>query len=68
MKRLGTVPVPSADRMKVELAELGIRKEQLLTEYRSVQRTEKEYETIKQNVDMLLSQPDRQEQQRHELE
>ncbi len=68
LKRLGAVPVPSADRMKAKLAELGIRKEQLLTEYRSVQRTEKEYETIKQNVDMLLSQPDRQEQQRHELE
>lgn len=68
LKRLGAVPVPSADRMKAELAELGTRKEQLLTEYRSVQRTEKEYETIKQNVDMLLSQPERQEQQRHELE
>lgn len=68
LKRLGAVPVPSADRMKAELTELGSRKEQLLIDYRTAQNAVREFETIKQNVDMLLSQPGRQEQQRHELE
>ncbi len=68
LKRLGAVPVPSTERMKVELAELSTKKEQLLSEYRTAQSTEREYETIKQNVDMLLSQPSYQEQQGHELE
>ena len=69
LKKLGAVPVPSAERMEKELAALTEQKERLLAEYKAARSGTKEYETIKQNVDALLSVPKEQEQQRrHELE
>ena len=69
LKKLGAVPVPSAERMEKELAALTEQKERLTAEYRSARSEAQEYETIKQNVDALLSVPKEQEQQRrYELE
>ena len=58
-----------AERMEKELAALTDQKDQLMAEYRSARSEAQEYETIRQNVDALLSVPKEQEQQRrHELE
>lgn len=62
MKRLGAVPLPTAESMKAELATLNVKKEMLLSEYKTARSEAQEYETIKQNVDMLLSVPVEQEQ------
>ena len=55
LKRLGAVPLPTAESMKAELAALNAKKETLLAEYKTARSEAQEYETIKQNVDMLLS-------------
>ena len=69
LKKQGAVPLPSTESMKKELAELTAKKDALLAEYRSARNEAQEYETIRQNVDALLSVPKEQEQQkRHELE
>ena len=69
LKKLGAVPLPSTESMKKELAELAAKKDTLLAEYRAARSEAQEYETIRQNVDALLSVPKEQEQQkRHELE
>ncbi len=69
LKRMGAVPLPSTESMKKELAELTAKKDSLLAEYRIARSGVQEYETIRQNVDALLSVPKEQEQQkRHELE
>lgn len=69
LKQLGAVPVPATESMKKELAELTARKDLLLAEYRTARSEAQEYETIRQNVDALLSVPKEQEQtRRHELE
>ena len=69
LKKLGAVPLSSAERMEKELSELTAKKEALLAGYRAARSEAREYETIRQNVDALLSVPKEQEQQRrHELE
>lgn len=69
LKKMGAVPLPATEGMKKELAELTARKDTLLAEYRTARSEAQEYETIRQNVDALLSVPKEQEQQkRHELE
>ena len=69
LKKMGAVPLPSAERMEKELSELTARKEMLLAGYKAARSEAKEYETIKQNVDTILSVPREQEQQKHhELE
>ena len=69
MKKLGAVPLPSTEGMKKELADLAARKDALYAEYTAARSGAKEYETIKQNVDLLLSVPKEQEQaRRRELE
>ena len=69
LKKLGAVPLPSAERMEKELSELTTKKDMLLAGYRAARSEAQEYETIRQNVDALLSAPEKQEQQRkHELE
>lgn len=69
LKRMGAVPLPSTERIKTEIARLTERKETLLLEYRSARSEAREFETIKQNVDALLSVPEPQEPQRkQELE
>lgn len=64
LKRLGAVPLPTAESMRAELAELNGRKEKHLAEYKAARAEAGEYETVKQNVDMLLSSPKDQEQQK----
>ena len=55
--------------MEKELSKLTARKEALLAGYRAARSEVREYVTIRQNVDVLLSAPQEQEQQRkHELE
>ena len=69
LKRLGAVPLPSTERMEKELAALTEQKDRLMGEYRTARSRVQEYETVKQNVDALLSVPKEQEQQkRYELE
>ena len=64
LKRLGAVPLPTAESMKAELVALNAKKEKLLAEYKAAKVEAGEYETVKQNVDMLLSSPKEQEQQK----
>lgn len=55
--------------MKTELTNLAAEKERLLAEYKAARTEAQEYETVKQNVDALLTVPKEQEQQRrYELE
>lgn len=69
LKRLGAVPLPTTESMKTELANLSAEKERLLAEYKTARTEAQEYDTVKQNVDALLTVPKEQEQQRrHELE
>ena len=50
--------------MKAELEGLSARKAALQTELRKIQREEKEYDTLRQNVDALLERPKEQKQHR----
>lgn len=59
LKRLGTVPLPTTESMKTELANLNAEKERLLAEYKAARAEAQEYETVKQNVDGLLTVPKR---------
>ena len=69
LKHLGAVPLPTTESMKTELANLSAEKERLLAEYKAARTEAQEYDTVKQNVDALLTVPKKQEQQRrHELE
>ena len=69
LKRLGAVPLPTTENMKTELANLNAEKERLLAEYKAARTEAQEYDTVKQNVDALLTVPKEQEQQRrYELE
>ena len=57
LKRLGAVPLPTMESMKTELANLNAEKERLLTEYKTARTEAQEYDTVKQNVDALLTVP-----------
>ena len=59
LKRLGAVPLPTTESMKTELANLNAEKERLLAEYKAARAEAQEYETVKQNVDGLLTVPKR---------
>ena len=67
LKRLNAVPLPSAEKLNTELAALASKKETLLMEYKTIRAEAQEYETVKQNVDALLSVPKEQEQEKHKL-
>ena len=69
LKRLGAVPLSPTERIEKELAVLTEQKNRLMAEYRAARSGVQEYETVKQNVDALLSVPKEQKQQkRYELE
>ena len=69
LKRLGAVPLPTTESMKTELANLNAEKERLLAEYKAARAEAQEYETVKQNVDALLTVPKEQVQKQvNELE
>jgi predicted transcriptional regulator len=55
--------------MKAELAALNAKKEKLLAEYKTARSEAQEYETVKKNVDTLLSVPKDDEPKRtHHIE
>lgn len=58
LKKMGAVPLPSTESMKTELDALAGKKDTLLAEYRAARSQAQEYETIRKNVDALLSVPD----------
>ena len=63
------MPLPTTESMKTELATLNAEKERLLAEYKAARAEVQEYETVKQNVDALLTVPKEQEQNKyHEIE
>lgn len=69
LKRLGAVPIPSADRVEAELSELAARKDTLYAGYNASKQQLREMETIKQNIDSLLPVQKEQEPKRsHEIE
>ena len=64
IKKAGLTKLPSSEKLKAELEGLSARKTALQTELRKIRREEKEYDTLRQNVDALLERPKEQEQQR----
>lgn len=61
--------MPTTESMKTELANLNAEKERLLAEYKAARAEAQEYETVKQNVDALLTVPKEQVQKQvNELE
>ena len=64
IKKAGLAKLPSSDKLKAELDGLSARKTALQTELRKIQREEKEYDTLRQNVDALLERPKEQKQHR----
>lgn len=66
LKRLGAVPLPSVDQVQAELAELTARKNTLYADYSEAKRQIREYDTIRQNLDILVPAHREQEQQKHQ--
>lgn len=64
LKRLGAVPLPSTERVQTELTELTARKTTLYAEYSDTKSQIREYETIRQNLDILV--PTHKEQQKQQ--
>ena len=50
IKKAGLTKLPSAEKLKAELDGLSARKTALQSELRKIQREEKEYDTLWQNV------------------
>ena len=65
IKKAGLNKLPSAEKLKAELNGLSARKATLQAELWKIQRKEKEYDTLRQNVDALLERPTEQKQQRY---
>lgn len=57
LKEIGIEKLPSAEKMKAEFDALAADKESLYGEYKTARQKAREYSTIKQNVDSLLSIP-----------
>ena len=57
IKKAGRTKLHSAENLKAELDGLAARKTALQAELRKIQREEKEYGMIHQNIDTLLSVP-----------
>ena len=64
IKKAGLTKLPSAEKLKAELNGLAARKTALQEKLRKIQRVEREYDMLRQNVDILLERPKEQEQQR----
>lgn len=62
IKKAGLTKLPSAEKLKAELDGLAARKTALQAELRKIQREEKKYDTIHQNVDALLKKREKQAQ------
>lgn len=57
IKKAGLTKLPSAEKLRAELNGLTARKTTLQADLRKIQRKEKEYDNLRQNVDSLLYQP-----------
>ena len=55
IKKAGLIKLSSAEKLKAELDVLSFRKTALQAELRKTQQEEKEYDTIQQNLNILLS-------------
>ena len=55
IKNAGLTKLPSSEKLKAALDGLAARKIALQAELRKIQREEKEYDTLHQNVDLLLT-------------
>ena len=64
LKRLDAVPLPATQRLRAEMDEFTARRTALQSEYRKAQREEREYDTLRQNVEALLEKPREVEPQR----
>ena len=64
IKEMGMEKLPSAEKMKTEHDTLTAEKERLYFEYKTARQEAREYSTIKQNVDSLLSVPKEREQEK----
>ena len=62
IKKAELTKLPSAEKLKAELDGLAARKTALQAELRKIQREEKKYDTIHQNVDALLKKREKQAQ------
>ena len=56
-KRLGAVPLPSAERMQAEMDELTARRAALTAERQKARREEQDYAAVRRNVEEFLSPP-----------
>ena len=54
LKRLGAVPLPTAEKLETELSELTAQKGTLYAQYTAAKQRAKEYDIIKRNLDILL--------------
>lgn len=54
---MGIGKLPSSERLKAETEELTARKAALQTEHKKGRQEEREYDTLRQNVDALLAKP-----------
>ena len=64
LKEIKIEKLPSAEKMKAELDALSTEKETLYTDYKTARQEAREYGTIKQNVDSLLSAPKEHDRER----
>ena len=56
-KRLGAVPLPSAERMQAEMDALTARRAELTAERQKARREEQDYAAVRRNVEEFLSPP-----------
>lgn len=69
LKEMQVSKLPSTEKLNVAMVELTARKAALQAEYGKAQKEEREYDTLRQNVDALLAKPKEQEREKsHELE
>ena len=55
IKSAGLDKLPSAEKLKAEMDALAARKAALQAEHQKAQKEEREYDTLRQNVDVILS-------------
>ena len=68
LKEMQIGKLPSAERLKAKMEELAARKIALQAEHRKARKEEREYDTLRQNVDALLARPKEQGRRKsHEL-
>ena len=63
-KEAAIYALPATQRLRAEMDELTARKAALQSEHRKAQREERQYDTLRQNVEALLEKPREAEPQR----